>query len=73
MLTDLHLDLTSLPIGNNLMTLPAPHEIKVQNLPRDEELGDLGSKSLGHVLGADVGDALQGQVDMDWKRKEATI
>ena len=55
------------------MTLPAPHEIKVQNLPRDEELGDLGSKSLGHVLGADVGDALQGQVDMDWKRKEATI
>ena len=37
-------------------------------LPRDEQFGDVTSKGFGHILRADVGDALKGQIDMNWNR-----
>ena len=38
---------------------------RVDSVAGNEDFGDLGAESLGHLAGSDVGDALQRQTNMD--------
>ena len=39
---------------------------RVDSVAGNEDFGNLGAEGLRHLAGADVGDALQRQANMDW-------